>query len=168
MCINGDGNPIVEASCAVVAVFVLLRENSTSTVLLYQAYAGLDQSYVFFAPPASATSVFSQGIYGVFARTRLLARPTLRDVTSHETKISHGLARKVSAIPHLRQLLRHYTAIFYCLRQYSVLKIGLEFLARPGLRDETKVSRSRLASRLARSRSETHLYHDRTNFPQHR
>jgi hypothetical protein len=54
---NGDGNPIVEASCAVVAVFVLLRENSTSTVLLYQAYVGLDQSYVFFAPPASETSV---------------------------------------------------------------------------------------------------------------
>jgi len=26
---NGDGNPIVEARCAVVAVFVLLRENST-------------------------------------------------------------------------------------------------------------------------------------------
>ena len=26
---NGDGNPIVEASCAVVAVFVLLRERDT-------------------------------------------------------------------------------------------------------------------------------------------
>ena len=77
--------------------------------------------------------------------------------TSRETRVSHGLASKVSAIPHLRQIFRHVTALFYCLRQYSVLKIGLEFLARPGLRDETKVSRSRLASRLARSRSETQL-----------
>jgi len=42
---------------------------------------------------------------------------------------------------------------------YVPSKSGLECLARPGLRDETTVSRSRLASRLARSRSETQIYH---------
>jgi hypothetical protein len=60
----------------------------------------------------------SQGIYGFFARTRLLARPTLRDETSRETKVSHGRTRIVSAIPHLRQIFRHQTALLYCLRQY--------------------------------------------------
>ena len=41
---------------------------------------------------------------------------------------------------------------------YVPSKSGLECLARPGLRDETMVSWSRLASCLARSRSETQLY----------
>jgi hypothetical protein len=30
---NGDGNPIVKASCAVVAVFVLLRERDKNAFL---------------------------------------------------------------------------------------------------------------------------------------
>jgi len=78
--------------------------------------------------------------------------------TSRETRVSHGLARIVTARPpktSFKTYFRHNNALIICLRQYSVLKIGLEFLARPGLRDETMVSRSRLASRLARSRSET-------------
>ena len=44
------------------------------------------------------------------------------------------------------------------LTSYVRTKHGLECLARPGLRDETMVSWSRLASCLARSRSETQLY----------
>jgi len=43
------------------------------------------------------------------------------------------------------------------LTSYVRTKHGLECLARPGLRDETTVSRSRLVSRLARSRSEMQL-----------
>jgi hypothetical protein len=71
----------------------------------------------------------------------------LRDETSRETRVSHGLARIVSARPpktSFKTYFRHNNALIICLRQYSVLKIGLEFLARPGLRDETTVSRSRL------------------------
>ncbi len=41
---------------------------------------------------------------------------------------------------------------------YVPSKSGLECLARPGLQNETTVLRSRLASRIARSRSETQLY----------
>jgi hypothetical protein len=45
------------------------------------------------------------------------------------------------------------------LPMYVPSKSGLECLPRPGLQDETTVWRSRLASRLARSRSETQLYY---------
>jgi hypothetical protein len=87
---------------------------------------------------------------GFFARTRLLARPTLRDETSRETTIiSHGLARKVTARPPkttFKTYFRHNNSLIICLMQYSVLKIDLEFLARPGC--ETRPRSRGLVSRL--------------------
>jgi len=105
------------------------------------------------------TRVRSRKVSMGFLRERDFSRDQPCETeTSRETRVSHGLARIVTARPpktSFKTYFRHNNALIICLRQYSVLKIGLEFLARPGLRDETKVSRSRLASRLARSRSET-------------
>ena len=44
---NGDGNPIVEASCAVVVVFVLLRERDIRDWAFVPSLRGPLESYVF-------------------------------------------------------------------------------------------------------------------------
>jgi hypothetical protein len=91
------------------------------------------------------TRVESRKVSRVFLRERDFSRDQ-----PCETKLlarlleSHGLARIVTArLPKtsFKTYFRHNNALIICLRQYSVLKIGLEFLARPGLQDETVVSK---------------------------
>jgi len=97
---------------------------------------------------------------GLFCENETSRETNLARRDFSQTRVSHGLARIVTPRPpktSFKTYFRHNNALIICLRQYSVLKIGHEFLARPGLRDETTVSRSLLASRLARSRSETEL-----------
>jgi len=97
-----------------------------------------------FAAQVVGFRVRSRKVSRAFLRERDFSRDqpsTLRDETSHETRVSHGLARIVTARPpktSFKTYFRHNNALIICLRQYSVLKIGLEFLARPGLRDETR------------------------------
>jgi len=56
-----------------------------------------------------------------------------------------------------RRVLGERHILYLTSYVYVPSKSGLECLARPGLRDETTVSRSRLASHLARSHSKTQL-----------
>ena len=80
--------------------------------------------------------------------TRLLARLESRMVSWE----------KFAEVVGTRRVLGERHVLYLTCVLYVLSKSGLECLARPGLRDETTVSRSRLASRLARSCSETQLY----------